>query len=720
MSSKVPFIEQMSQTECGIACIAMVSGFYGKHVQVHEIRNLIGVGRDGSTLYDLLTTSKELGFTAKFFEGEASQLYQIKLPAILFWNHNHYVVLEKLMEKKAIILDPSEGRKTITFQELDKCFSNYVLQLKPNETFKKQKENSLWKPYLNILSDKRFMLLSLLFFSIILQLFVLVIPILTQKFIDNILLADVVDPDLSSILIIGIIFSFISYILFFIVRNEISIKLYKYIDYKVSWNFVAHLLKLPYIFFQLRQTGDLLYRFANLRSIRQILSNQMMRSLLDILLLAVVIIYMFYKSPFLTIILLLFVCFSYGFILFLRKFLYEANRKEFTKDTNLYGFQTEVVMGMSDIKSSGSEDKISNKWNRLYLEFADAFIKKERLYGFLGAFTTSITFFMPLFVILVGSGQVFDGEITVGELIALQTVSSFFITASNSLILTLESFYQVKVLLRRVSDVTDTPPETNEKEIKEKKKIEGDVSLSNVNFSYTKNAENTLENVNLHIKKGQKIAIVGLSGSGKSTLAKIIIGLHKPTKGRIMYDGIDFNRLDKPYTRKQMGIVTQDPFLFNQTILQNIRLSNDELPLEQIIEAAKIAQIHQTISEMPMGYETIVSEGGENISGGQKQRIAIARALAHKPKIIVFDEATNSLDNINEYEIDNYLSNIQTTRIIIAHRLSTIKDADQIIVIDNGNILCKGTHKELLEESTYYNKLYSTDFEEVENYNKIF
>lgn len=301
--------------------------------------------------------------------------------------------------------------------------------------------------------------------------------------------------------------------------------------------------------------------------------------------------------------------------------------------------------------------------------------------------------------------SVLNGIITLGELIAFQTISAYFLNTSNSLIMQIEAYYQLKVYLKRLQDVFNAPLEITE-ETKEKHIIQGEIEFQNVSFSFTKYGKNVINNASFHISAGEKVAIVGKSGSGKSTLANLILGIYPLKSGRILYDKKDISSLDKPTLRKQIGIVTQKPYLFNKSIFENIAANREGVTLDMVIEAAKIAEIHEEIMKLPLNYHTIISEQAKNFSGGQIQRISIARALVDNPKIIIFDEATNALDSITEKKIDDHLSKLNATRIIIAHRLSTIKNADRIIVMDDGEIVAQGKHEELITSNDYYISLY--------------
>lgn len=703
MKNKVPYIEQMNESECGIACVAMISSYFGKHIDISDLRDLFGTSRDGLTLTVLSNLCDMLDLDSKAFMVNTEELKKLKFPVILHWDYQHFVVFEGYKRKKFHIVDPDRGRRKLKTDEIEKHFSGTILSVIPNNNFYKKKPKPLWRPYLSLLWKKPILLLSMLLLSIFLQSFVIISPLLTQYIVDR---STSKFSDFSfATLLLAIGLSLISYISFNILRNEVSIKLFKYLDFNLSWKFFSHLLNVPYTFFQNRKSADLLYRFSNLRSIRNVLSSQFMKSLLDMILVITIFVYMFNKSPMLALLLLALTSLLALTIFSFRSRMNDLNRLEVFEDTKLYSFQSESIMGIHDIKSSGLEQTYSQKWKELYNNFSTAFVNRERLIGIVTAISSSFNFFIPVFILLVGMQSVLNGIITLGELIAFQTISAYFLNTSNSLIMQIEAYYQLKVYLKRLQDVFNAPLEITE-ETKEKHIIQGEIEFQNVSFSFTKYGKNVINNASFHISAGEKVAIVGKSGSGKSTLANLILGIYPLKSGRILYDKKDISSLDKPTLRKQIGIVTQKPYLFNKSIFENIAANREGVTLDMVIEAAKIAEIHEEIMKLPLNYHTIISEQAKNFSGGQIQRISIARALVDNPKIIIFDEATNALDSITEKKIDDHLSKLNATRIIIAHRLSTIKNADRIIVMDDGEIVAQGKHEELITSNDYYISLY--------------
>ncbi|ANB57633.1 ABC transporter family protein [Anoxybacillus sp. B7M1] len=703
MKNKVPYIEQMNESECGIACVAMISSYFGKHIDISDLRDLFGTSRDGLTLTVLSNLCDMLDLDSKAFMVNTEELKKLKFPVILHWDYQHFVVFEGYKRKKFHIVDPDRGRRKLKTDEIEKHFSGTILSVIPNNNFYKKKPKPLWRPYLSLLWKKPILLLSMLLLSIFLQSFVIISPLLTQYIVDR---STSKFSDFSFVtLLLAIGLSLISYISFNILRNEVSIKLFEYLDFKLSWKFFSHLLNVPYTFFQNRKSADLLYRFSNLRSIRNVLSSQFMKSLLDMILVITIFVYMFNKSPMLALLLMALTSLLALTIFSFRSRMNDLNRLEVFEDTKLYSFQSESIMGIHDIKSSGLEQTYSQKWKDMYNNFSTAFVNRERLIGIVTAISSSFNFFIPVFILLVGMQSVLNGIITLGELIAFQTISAYFLNTSNSLIMQIEAYYQLKVYLKRLQDVFNTPLEITE-ETKEKHIIQGEIEFQNVSFSFTQYGKNVINNASFHISAGEKVAIVGKSGSGKSTLANLILGIYPLKNGIILYDKKDISSLDKPTLRKQIGIVTQKPYLFNKSIFENIVANREGVTLDMVIEAAKIAEIHEEIMKLPLNYHTIISEQAKNFSGGQIQRISIARALVGNPKIIIFDEATNALDSITEKKIDDHLSKLNATRIIIAHRLSTIKNADRIIVMDDGEIVAQGKHEELITSNDYYISLY--------------
>lgn len=701
---KVPFIEQMQQTECGICCMAMISSYYKSYFSLYELREAAGNGRDGTSLHQMRELARNLGFKADWHKVNMKKLIHIQEPIILFWDHKHFVVLEKFKNGNFFIVDPSGGRKKLTENEFDKLFTGYILTCTPDESFKRRKQKSIWKPFLKLLLDKPKLLINVVITAIVLQLFTLGIPMLIQRVIDKIIMPS--REDLLSFLIIGIVFLVLFQSGIALIRGSLLITLNNFLDKKMMTHFFKHLLKLPYNFFQLRSFGDLIFRANGLRSIRDILSSQLIMGALDIGLIIIILIYMINQSILMTAWVIIISLLSILLVFFSKSVLYQKNQDEITHATSVQSFQTELLYGIFGVKTAGTEKSMYNSWEKLFNKLLLAYREKGKTLNYITTVNNILKLSGPLVVLWIGAKLVFSGEITLGALIAFHALSTQFFNLTGSIVDTFNSFLLTDSYLRRVHDVLEAQPEHMPKNPIYLKELQGEVTLENVYLKYNKHQEYILKNINLKIKPGQKVALIGKSGAGKSTLSRLILGLYEPTQGNVYYDGHHLLDIDKESFRKNIGVVPQDVSLFNRSIKDNIALHQPDASMEDIIEAAKIAKIHDEIMQMPMKYNTIISELGMNISGGQRQRLAIARALVHKPSILVLDEATSSLDHLNEKEIDNYLSSINCTRIVISHRLTSLINSDIIVVLDEGEIIESGNHEDLLRGNGFYSQYY--------------
>ncbi|MBA4492717.1 peptidase domain-containing ABC transporter [Paenactinomyces guangxiensis] len=712
---RVPFIEQMQQTECGLCCMSMMAAYYNSSVSLYELREISGSGRDGTSLYQLEQLAKQLGFEANCYKLTSNDLKQVTLPAIIFWEDKHYVVLEKIKGNYYLIVDPALGRRRISGKDFQKSFSDYVLLCTPGPEFKKRKGEAVWKPFFQFLWKQPKMFVSVILFSLILQLFILGMPTLIQFMIDDVIMKQ--KQDMMNTFFIGILLLVVFHMVFTFVRGRCIITLNNVLDRQMMERFFSHILQLPYQFFQLRSFGDLLFRANSLRIIRDLFSNQLIKSVLDLGLVIVILTYMLIKSPVLSFWVIVFASLNIVMLIMTRPKLMEVNQEEILKNTVVQGTQTEILYGIFGVKTAGVEAQMYEKWSNSFEKLIQAYKKKEGVLNYINTATSTFMLLSPLMVLWIGAKQVFGNELLLGELMAFHAVSSQFFTLSNSLVQAGNSFILTTSYLKRVQDVLNAPVEPTPKHPIKLSKIKGNIELQKVSFAYSKYSSPVVKNINLKILQGQKIALVGKSGAGKSTLGRIILGLYHNISGRILYDGIDLREIDKSSLHSQIGVVPQDVTLFNRSVFENIAIHNSEVTIDEVIEAAKIARIHDEIMEMPMQYHTLISEMGMNLSGGQRQRIALARALVHKPSILFLDEATSSLDQINESAIDRYLSDMKCTRVVVAHRLSTVQNADQIIVLHNGEIVERGTYDQLINSKGYFAKFYGS-FPEEENFIK--
>lgn len=701
---KVPFIEQMQQSECGLCSLAMVLSYYYCHVDLTELRKKAGEGRNGTSLLTLKKLAMDYHLDSRGQAVPLNLLHDIPLPAIVFWNQKHYVVLEEINDKLAVIVDPELGRLKLDINEFEKKYSGILLALTPSKKFKQKRINRKEKySYFNSFLNEKKVLYKILSVALFLQLLTVSIPLLLKYLIDDVLKSYNIEL-INVIGLVGLLTLFI-YLGFTIIHGKLLIKLQNIIDKSLMNRFIFHLFKLPYNFFELRTSGDLILRANSNVAIRQIVSNQLVSSIINFLLIIVLFIYMFLQSIQLTLIVSTIAFLQVIVTLSTRSRLKHLTQLEVSSQSSTNGYLTETVQGISIIKSLGVENQVYKGWSALFNKQIAASTDKLNYQNVISAFNNSLMFISPLFVAWTGAILVMQKEITLGTLFAFQSLVVTFLTPFTSLTMSFSEIIKIQALLERIHDILGTKTEGNEN--KEKiNDIKGNISLQDVSFCYS-NQEQVLDNINLEVLAGQKVAIIGKTGSGKSTLASLVAGLYEPTTGSVKFDNKDISNINKSDLRRRIGIVMQEDFLFNRTIKENIRMYHENITSEQIEKASKLTAIHDEISRMPMKYETIVSEMGSNISGGQKQRIVLARALVNNPSILILDEATSALDTITEQKISDNLDQLKCTRIIIAHRLSTVVSADVIVLMDKGKIIDYGTHEELLIKSPSYQSFYN-------------
>ncbi len=709
---KVPLVKQLTQTECGLCCCVMLLKYYNSKETLKEVQEELDIGRDGMSVSNIKSFFVSKGFDCCIYKvTDVMNLTNIKEPFIAFWEEKHYVVVEKHKKNKWYVNDPGEGRRVLSDNEFIQGFSDIVLTMKPTFLFqpKEKVKYNPWVDTFKILLQQKWIMLQLVVFLALSYGLTFIVPMLVQKLIDKTMISEGVGylKVFQLITLLGCVLYFSIIIIRGLKLVALNVSLGKSLEAKTF----KHMLNLNYKFFEIRSSGDLLFRLNSTSGVKELIASQVLNGMIDVGLACVIFCYMVNKSILLTIISLSVFILNFMVMMFIQPKLSHAINNELTEKTKSQSLQVEALYSIESIKIACMEEEIYENWSERYKQVIGAFIKRMKINNACSSITSTIQLFAPIVILILGIYQYRKGNMTIGQVFAFQTISSTFFGLSTNIFNTYTQFLLASEYLERISDIWYTKPQGKSKKSLTKE-LEGAIRLEHISYSYSKNSKKVLKDISLEIEAGSKVAIVGSSGAGKSTLSKLLVGLYEPTEGEILFDSIPFRDYDKKVLCSQMGIVPQDALLFNKSIFENIVMNRENITMEEVVNVAQITCIHEEIVAMPMGYNTVVSEMGLNLSGGQRQRILLARALIQSPRILILDEATSSLDYVKEKAISEYLSQRGVTRVIIAHRLSTIIDADCIYVFSNGEITEKGTHEELLELNGEYAALYSSGITE--------
>ena len=701
---RVRFVPQLEASECGAASLAMVLEWHGHSAPLAKVRSACGISRDGTTAHSILKAANAFGLDGEAVTLELNHLGWLPLPAILHWDFSHFLVLEKLTTEGAILVDPASGRRSVTTEELHRRFTGVALVFAPSDSFTKlRRQKPSLRRYRSVISNSVPSLTSILVASLVLQAVGMAFPIATQLLIDR----AITPHDISWLFAIGIGLAgaTAAKVAFGAARAKIIQSLQARIDTELLSNFVDHLLFLPLGFFSQRSTGDLLQRVQANEFVRDVITSKSVSALLDSLLLAgLAVLMLAYSLPLAGIVI------SFGIIrivllLAFRDRSQQLMSTELVASGKEWAVLVESLTTLETLKASGTEQRMASKWVDRMVVRVNAGLQRRKLEHGASQWMTLMQGASGAAVLWLGGNEVLAGRMTLGTFASFISLQGLFLTPLESLVSAVSQFQFLGNQLGRLDDVLETPREASG--AADPGKLSGSISLLGVDFAYGPEAPLALEGICLSISPGEKIALVGPSGAGKSTLARLLMGLHLPTKGEIRFDDRNLKDLDLQMVRKQMGIVLQDTFLFDDSIHANLTLNDPTIPVEMIRWATKQACILDAIEGLPKGFETIVGENGHSLSGGQRQRLSIARAIVHCPSILLLDEATSALDLTTEAMIHSNIAGLGCTRIVIAHRLATVRDADRILVIVGGRIVQSGKFEALLKEQGPFQEIVS-------------
>ncbi len=677
--NKLPIILQSEGAECGLASLAMVAGYYGYKTSLRDLRSDFTLSLEGATLLNIMEFAEKLELSSRALRIEIEDLENLQTPCILHWDLNHFVVLKSANAKSIVIHDPAGGEKRFTLKEASSHFTGIALELTPTKEFtRKDKSPTLkFSDFWSKIKGLKSSLFLIFMLSLLLQVFALASPYYIQLVIDDVILT--ADTSLLTILAIGFGLVLTFEIITNALRGFTLLHFSNLMNIQLGTNLFHHLIRLPLDYFEKRHMGDIVSRFGSLQRVKELLTTGVIETIIDGLMAVITLIMIFFYSPLLSAVVLV----AVGLYALVRVLLYRPFRavseQEIIARAEENSNFMESVRAIQTIKLFGSEVKREGQWQNHY---ANAINQSIRLGHFQISYTAINRFlfgFENIVVIYIAATLVIGGGFSTGMLFAFMAYKRQFMDKMANLIEKLIEFKMISLHFERLADIAlSDKEELNSSSIKDHQ-IKGNIAVKNLSFKYSDSTPNVIDNLSLTIKAGESVAITGPSGCGKSTLLKLMLGLNKFDNGDILIDGIPLEQLGNRQYRQQIAAVMQNDELLSGSVADNIAFFDAPIDMELAVYCADLAAIHDDISKMPMGYDSLIGDMGSSLSGGQKQRLILARALYKKPKILFMDEATSHLDTQLESDINNAIMQLDITRIIIAHRKETIASADREI-----------------------------------------
>ena len=713
-------VMQMEALECGAATLAMVLAYYGKWLPLEQVREACGVSRDGSSAHSLLKAARAFGMEANGYRVSVEALEGMQ-PAILHWNFNHFVVFRGFKAGHAYINDPALGPMELTMEDFSRSFTGVALELKPTDDFQPEGAPvsilSYVKKYLNGAREAFWLTFV---FSLLAAFVAISVPLFTNIFFDEILSGRNRDWGATFITAMGAVALF-SFMLEFL-KDKYSLRIAGSLALKGNVGFLQHLLHLPMAFYAMRYVGDLQQRQHLNERITKSLVDVLAPQLINIALLVLYLILMVSYSLTLSLVGVLAALFNLALIQWFALKRVNLIRTTEQSEGRYFSATVSCIDNMESIKAAGAETGFFSYWSGLWAQKFNRANDADDQEIRMGVVPILITGLVDAAVLILGALFILKGELTIGMLMAFQGFMASFITPVSEVVGASQRIIEMRSQMERVDDVMRydsglrdenlelrgvTP--TDDSHSTPSGKLGGDVELRHVTFGYSKMQPPLIEDFSLHIEPGRSIAIVGSSGCGKSTLAKLITGLYKPWSGEVLFDGRNIESISSEEFTNSVAAIDQNIVLFDDTVAQNIRMWDHSIEDFTMMMACNDAQIRNDIVSRPEGFATRLVKGGQNFSGGQRQRMEIATALAKEPVVLIMDEATSALDPKTEDEVMQSVRMMGPTLVIVAHRLSTIRDCDEIIVMDQGHIVQRGTHDELLAQEGLYQELMNNE-----------
>ncbi|MBU3695074.1 MAG: NHLP family bacteriocin export ABC transporter peptidase/permease/ATPase subunit [Rhodocyclaceae bacterium] len=698
---KTPTVLQMEAVECGAASLAMILGYFGRWVTLEELRTRCGVSRDGSNASNILKAARSYGLEAKGYRKEVGQLQGMRMPLIIFWNFNHFVVLEGFEKGYAHINDPGGGRRAVDMDEFDEAYTGVALWFDKGPDFQPGGERpSAWRSVRRRFRGLGTALNYLLLTGVALIVPGLVIPILGSTFIDKVLVAG--STGWVQILTIGVLVTLLLRTGLFWLQQHYLLKLRTRISVDTTQRFFWHVLNLPAMFYSQRSAGDISQRIRINDTVARLVSEDLVGSLLACVQAVFFCALMFLYDGLLTLVVILQVVANVLLMRWISERSLAASQKLAIDGGKVYGATLNGLEMLETLKASGNESNFFARWAGYETRYINSELAMSRIGLFTGALPAVLAAASAALIVGVGGLRIMDGALSIGMLVAFQSLAASFAEPVERLVALYRKLLEAAGDINRVDDVLNNPtdPFSGERTLAAapdsgRPKLSGALELRGVTFGYNPAAAPLLRDFDLSLRPGDRVAVVGPSGCGKSTVSRLVIGLFQPWSGEILFDGRRREDIDRVTLANSIAYVDQDINLFEGSFRDNITMWDRSVPMDAVVQAARDACIHDFILSRPDGYESRIRDGGTDMSGGQRQRIEIARALVNEPSILVLDEATSALDTATEEMVDRNLRRRGCTCLIVAHRLSTVRDADRIFVLSDGVVVEQGRHEEL-------------------------
>ena len=695
------------EIDSGLACLLMLARFFGVPANPEPLKHQFTESGKAFGETELLLAAKHLGFKAGAVESNWSRLPHIALPAIAQQKDGRYVIIARADAEKVLLQDPAEPKPLLLPRAIfEEAWSGRLILLTKRANLRPEDRKFDFTWLIPAIVKHRKLLGEVLLASFFLQLFALLTPLFFQVVIDKVLVHKALTT--LHVLAIGMLALTFFEVMLGGLRTYIFSHTTSRIDVALGSQLFRHLVRLPIAYFEARRVGDTAARVRELENIRQFLTGTTVTLVIDLFFTIVFLAVMYFYSPLLTLVVLGTVPFYVFLSVVITPIFRNRLNEKFDRGAENQAFLVETVHGIQTVKAMAVEPALERRWDEQLAGYVRASFRASQLGNIAGQAASFLNKLTTVAILWIGAYQVMSGALSIGQLIAFNMLAGRVTGPLMRVVQLWQEFQQAGLSVQRLGDILNAPPEPSYQPNKTTlPALAGHVVFDQVIFRYRPDGQVVLKKVSFDVPAGKTVGIVGRSGSGKSTIAKLIQRLYVPESGRILIDGVDLSQMDPAWLRRQIGVVLQENFLFNRSVRDNIALADTGFPMERVIEAAQLAGAHDFILEMAQGYDTIVGEQGSNLSGGQRQRIAIARALITNPRILIFDEATSALDYESESIIQKNLALICKGRtvFIVAHRLSTVRSADRIFVIDKGEIIEQGTHRELIQLNGYYTKL---------------